>query len=146
MIPRDLWHEVVWSDKDFTVVADSSETRGMPNTDYDVYVNRTGQRIGCTNALCWEPQVRGIMKDYRENHQLRKLREMKKKWPEILVLFREKDRYVALLEDADLVRDMVETPMRVRNGGIRYSCFNTQALDTILPMLVRRGVRVVIED
>ena len=146
ILKDDLWHEVVYHDDMFTVVADNSETRGMPNTDYDVYINSTGERIGCTNAHCWEPQCRAIMNDYRRNHQLDVLREIKKKHPDTLVLFREPPCYRALLEDADTVHSVVETPIFVSHNGRRSTMFDIKALDTILPKLVARGIRIAIEE
>ena len=60
MIPSsDLFHQVVYKDSNYTVVADHTEM--FPS--YHVYVNKTGKWIGCTSAYYY---VMAIIKRYNK--------------------------------------------------------------------------------
>lgn len=63
MIPRtDLFHQVVYKDSDYTVVADHTEM--FPS--YNVYVNKTGKWIGGTNGQYYMGSIRAIMNWYNK--------------------------------------------------------------------------------
>lgn len=61
---EDLFHQVVYLDTDFIVIA--IYTEAFP--EYHVYSKRTGAWIGCTNCIFYMPQCRHIMKYYKENY------------------------------------------------------------------------------
>ena len=62
LLKIDLFHQLVYSDQDFQVVA--IYTEAFP--EYHVYCH--SMWIGCTNSHCYMPQVRLIMKNYKERY------------------------------------------------------------------------------
>ena len=77
----------------------------------------------------------------------RKYCELKKKNPGCLVLFRCGDFYETYEDDAQLVSDCIGiTLTKVHKTGLRMAGFPYHALDTYLPMLIRAGFRVSIND
>jgi hypothetical protein len=55
----DLFHQVVYEDDGFVIVADLSPIF----IQYDVYEKDTGDWVGCTNCEFYMPQCRGIIKN-----------------------------------------------------------------------------------
>ena len=77
----------------------------------------------------------------------RKYCELKKKYPERLILFRCGDFYETYEDDAQLVSDCLGiTLTKVHKTGLRMAGFPYHALDTYLPRLIRAGFRVAIDD
>lgn len=77
--------------------------------------------------------------------------EIKKNYPDALLLFRCGDFYEIMCEDAPIaakVLDITLTYRTTRNGDKRYEMcgFPIHALDVYLPKLVRAGHRVAICD
>ena len=60
MTETDLFHQIVWHDGDFYIVADYTEIY----TQYWVYVMDTDKIIGGTNANYYMGACRRIIKDY----------------------------------------------------------------------------------
>lgn len=75
-------------------------------------------------------------------------REMKKKHPDAILLFRVGDFYETFSEDAVLASDILGITLTRRANGassfIELAGFPYHALDTYLPRLVRAGKRVAI--
>ena len=92
----------------------------------------------------------GSVNDYCENIKLpiyRKYCELKKKYPERLVLFRCGDFYETYEDDAQLVSDCLGiTLTKAHKTGLRMAGFPYHALDTYLPRLIRAGFKVSIVD
>ena len=77
----------------------------------------------------------------------RKYCELKKKYPDRLVLFRFGDFYETYEDDAQLVSDCLGiTLTKAHKTGLRMAGFPYHALDTYLPRLIRAGFRVAITD
>lgn len=73
--------------------------------------------------------------------------ELKKEYPERLLLFRCGDFYETYEDDAKLVSDCLGlTLTNLHDTGLRMVGFPHHALDVYLPRLIRAGFRVVICD
>lgn len=83
---------------------------------------------------------------------MRQFREIKAKYPDALLLFRCGDFYETYCEDAVLASRVLEITLTHRSNGassatpIDMAGFPFHALDTYLPRLVRKGIRVAICD
>lgn len=71
-------------------------------------------------------------------------REMKKKHPDALLLFRVGDFYEVLGEDAEKASKILGLDIIGQDGKEKRAGFPNHALDTYLPKLVRAGLRVAI--
>lgn len=72
--------------------------------------------------------------------------ELKRKYPEAVLLVRIGDFYNAYQEDAQKVGEVIRTSATVDTEGDRHVFFHEHELDTILPKLIRAGNRVAIYD
>lgn len=72
--------------------------------------------------------------------------ELKSKHPDAILLFRCRDFYEAMNEDAKPVADTLGITLTVRKDGMKIAGFPYHALDTYLPKLIRAGHRVAICD
>lgn len=78
---------------------------------------------------------------------LRQFRDLKKKHPDYVILFRCGDFYEAYEEDAQACSEILGITLTYRNETkTRLAGFPFYALDTYLPKLIRAGRRVVICD
>ena len=103
----------------------------------DALVKAYGQRLLSVKDDC----VKSQLPIYR------KYCELKKKYPERLILFRCGDFYETYEDDAQLVSDCLGiTLTKVHKTGLRMAGFPHNALDTYLPRLIRAGFRVAIDD
>lgn len=73
-------------------------------------------------------------------------KQLKKQYPEAVILFRMGGFYQTFEEDAEKVANDLGIIVTKRNDGIRMAGFPHHALDTYLPRLVRCGNRVAIVD
>lgn len=81
------------------------------------------------------------------NEVHKKFRELKKRYPDSIILFRTGHFYVTYNDDADVVSRLLGvTRLRYLKSGLRSAGFPYPALDTYLPKLVRAGHRVAICD
>lgn len=88
-----------------------------------------------------------------DSPMLKKFRDLKKKHPDALMLFRCGDFYETYLDDAEKAARILgitltkSTKQKEENGGwLRMAGFPYHALDTYLPKLIRAGERVAICD
>ncbi len=72
--------------------------------------------------------------------------ELKDKYKDAVLLFRDHDRYESYKEDADRVANVLGISVSERDGGIHAVSFPNSDLDKHLPKLVRSGMRVGICD
>lgn len=72
--------------------------------------------------------------------------ELKDKYKDAVLLFRDHDRYESYKEDADRVANVLGISVSERDGGIHAVSFPNSDLDSHLPKLVRSGMRVGICD
>lgn len=64
MIPKtDLFHQIVYQDNDFLIMACYVEV----NPDYKVFYIHTGNFVGCTNSPFWMSNCRAIMNWYKKH-------------------------------------------------------------------------------
>ena len=77
---------------------------------------------------------------------MKQFRDMKKKHPDALLLFRVGDFYEAYADDAKACAEVLGITLTQRNGGYRMAGFPYHALDTYLPKLIRSGKRIAICD
>ena len=75
----------------------------------------------------------------------RQFKELKKKYSNALLLFREDDTYCSYEEDADALHEVLDLPLLFWNG-IKAAGFPHHALDMMLTKLVRAGYRVAVCD
>ena len=68
--------------------------------------------------------------------------ELKDKYKDAVLLFRDHDRYESYKEDADRVANVLGISVSERDGGIHAVSFPNSDLDKHLPKLVRSGMRV----
>lgn len=75
-------------------------------------------------------------------------KELKKKHPDCILLFRNVDFYEAYFQDAVEVSSVVGTYLTHTNEdtALELTGFPCHALDTYLPKLIRAGKRVAIYD
>ena len=119
-------------------------------TDVDV-VAETAIRYADALVKAYEKSLLSVnVTDDCVKNQLpiyRKYCELKKKYPDRLVLFRFGDFYETYEDDAQLVSDCLGiTLTKVHKTGLRMAGFPYHALDTYLPRLIRAGFRVAIDD
>ena len=119
-------------------------------TDVDV-VAQTAIRYADALVKAYEKSLLSVnVTDDCVKNQLpiyRKYCELKKKNPGCLALFRCGDFYETYEDDAQLVSDCLGiTLTKVHKTGLRMAGFPYHALDTYLPMLIRAGFRVAIDD
>lgn len=72
--------------------------------------------------------------------------ELKDKYKDAVLLFRDHDRYESYKEDADRMANVLGISVSERDGGIHAVSFPNSDLDKHLPKLVRSGMRVGICD
>lgn len=116
--------------------------------DVDV-VAETAIRYADALVKAYENSLLSVKDDCVKNQLpiYRKYCELKKKYPERLVLFRCGDFYETYEDDAQLVSDCLGiTLTKVHKTGLRMAGFPHHALDTYLPRLIRAGFRVAIDD
>ena len=80
-----------------------------------------------------------------EDKMLAQWKKLKKKNPDVLLLFRCGDFYESYLEDAIEMGKTLNLSVITKNS-VEYSGFPYHALDTYLPKLIRAGHRVAICD
>lgn len=117
-------------------------------TDVDV-VAETAIRYANALVKAYENSLLSVKDDCVKNQLpiYRKYYELKKKNPWCLILFRCGDFYETYEDDAQLVSDCIGiTLTKVHKTGLRMAGFPYHALDTYLPMLIRAGFRVAIDD
>ena len=119
-------------------------------TDVDV-VAETAIRYADALVKAYEKSLLSVnVTDDCVKNQLpiyRKYCELKKKYPDRLVLFRFGDFYETYEDDAQLVSDCLGiTLTKAHKTGLRMAGFPYHALDTYLPRLIRAGFRVAITD
>ena len=88
-----------------------------------------------------------------DSPMLKQFRDLKKKHPDALLLFRCGDFYETYLDDAEKAAKVLgitltkSSKQKEENGGwLRMAGFPYHALDTYLPKLIRAGIRVAICD
>lgn len=74
---------------------------------------------------------------------MKQFKEMKKKHPDAILLFRVGDFYECFLEDADKVAEVLSLTV-IKNKNGKLAGFPHEALDAYLPRLIRAGLRVAI--
>lgn len=74
---------------------------------------------------------------------MKQFKEMKKKHPDAILLFRVGDFYECFHEDADKVAEVLSLTV-IKNKNGKLAGFPHHAFDAYLPKLVRAGVRVVV--
>ena len=117
-------------------------------TDVDV-VAETAIRYADALVKAYENSLLSVTDDCVKNQLpiYRKYCELKKKYPDKLILFRCGDFYETYEDDAQLVSDCLGiTLTKSHKTGLRMAGFPYHALDTYLPRLIRAGFRVVIND
>lgn len=117
-------------------------------TDVDV-VAETAIRYADALVKAYENSLLSVTDDCVKNQLpiYRKYCELKKKYPDKLILFRCGDFYETYEDDAQLVSDCIGiTLTKAHKTGLRMAGFPYHALDTYLPRLIRAGFRVVIND
>ena len=117
-------------------------------TDVDV-VAETAIRYADALVKAYEKILLSVKDDCVKNQlpTYRKYCELKKKYPERLLLFRCGDFYETYEDDAKLVSDCLGiTLTKAHKTGLRMAGFPYHALDTYLPRLIRAGFRVSIND
>lgn len=72
--------------------------------------------------------------------------EMKSKHPDAILLMRCGDFYETYYDDAATIAEVLGITLTTRKDGTRMAGFPAHALDTYLPVLVRKGKRVAICD
>lgn len=77
---------------------------------------------------------------------LKEFRDLKKKHPDAVLLFRVGDFYESYEDDADVCARVLGITLTARNNGVRMAGFPHHALDTYLPRLICAGRRVAICD
>ncbi|MBD5243190.1 MAG: hypothetical protein HDS60_03785 [Barnesiella sp.] len=95
-----------------------------------------------------EEKAQEIIKVSADIPLIKQYKEMKKKHPEAILLFRVGDFYECISEDAVIASDVLGITLTRRANGknntIELAGFPHHALDTYLPKLVRAGHRVAI--
>lgn len=77
---------------------------------------------------------------------MEQFQDIKKKYPDALLLFRCGDFYEIYHEDADKASKVLNITLTNREDGVHLCGFPFHALDGYLPKLVRAGFRVAICD
>lgn len=110
---------------------------------------RAQARINAT-AATQEPEQPKIVVSQKKsvkNPPIKQFKELKKKHPDAILLFRIGDFYECFAEDAEAVSQILDLTLTKRPDGkkeIFIAGFPHHALDTYLPKLVRAGKRVAI--
>ena len=110
---------------------------------------RAQARINATVAQKEPEQPKIVVpeKSASKKSTLKQFKELKKKHPDAILLFRIGDFYECFAEDAEAVSEILNLTLIKRPDGkkeIYLAGFPHHALDTYLPKLVRAGKRVVL--
>lgn len=76
--------------------------------------------------------------------ELKQYNEIKAQYPKAVLLFRVGDFYEAYFEDAKNLAEATKITLAKQNDGTPMAGFPYHALNTYLPILVRKGFRVAI--
>ena len=141
-----------------TEVANTHHCKGSVRNEYGLKVFDFNWSPSCENNICffWESENR--LQDFIDAHTEEKkedeqtqYQELKKKYPDVMLLFLRGDFYETYQEDAVTAAKVLGITLTYRNDkgaskGNEMAGFPRHALDTYLPKLVRSGIRIAICD
>ena len=139
-------------------VANLHQCKGAVRNEYGIKVLDFNYSEYCENNICFSWQNDKMLQDFIDAHAEEKedaentqYQELKRKYPDVLLLFLRGDFYETYKEDAITAAKVLGITLTYRNNkgaskGNEMAGFPRHALDTYLPKLVRAGIRIAICD
>lgn len=82
----------------------------------------------------------------KESAVFRQWKIVKEKHPDVVVLFRVKDCYETISDDAAIISKVLGVTLCKKNGSVQLAGFPASALDNYLVKLTKSGYRVALVD